>query len=76
LGASVGALVLDRTEAYRSVDLTSVVRQEAAGAGATISVGLSQDAVFDGTIGLRAQFTTRESVSKPYLQVVLAPTGG
>jgi hypothetical protein len=75
MGGSVGDLVMDRTAEYREVDVTALVRDSATGTAPTMSVGLAQDSAFDGTIGLRSQFSTRESVSPPYIEVVLA-TGG
>lgn len=75
MGDSVGSLVMDRTTEYREVDVTALVRDSATGIAPTMSVGLAQDSAFDGTIGLRTQFFTRESVSQPYIEVVFA-TGG
>jgi hypothetical protein len=76
LGASAGGLLVDRTTAYRSVDITNLVRDGAASTAPTLSLGLAQDSPFDGTIGLRAQLSTRESVTRPYVEVVLDLSGG
>ncbi|MFC6173637.1 DNRLRE domain-containing protein, partial [Subtercola frigoramans] len=67
LGSTVSSVVINRTLTYRQGDISAFVKS--VGAPSSISLGLTQDS---GT-GLGSYVTSRESSSRPFIEVAVRP---
>jgi hypothetical protein len=70
LNETVSSININQTSTYRSGDITGYVTQRA---GQVMSLGITQDKLFNQWTGLTSMISSRESTAKPYIDITLTP---